>query len=95
MPEEGYPLIVFALRGAEQAGNIELAKEMRARGASVILAAPADIAEADVTLAVADDEVLDPLPAIQTFYLVVASLAEARGLNADAPRHLAKVTKTH
>jgi glucosamine--fructose-6-phosphate aminotransferase (isomerizing) len=39
--------------------------------------------------------VLDPILAIQTFYLIVAKLSEARGLNADAPRHLSKVTKTH
>jgi glucosamine--fructose-6-phosphate aminotransferase (isomerizing) len=57
--------------------------------------APADIADADVTFAVADDEVLDPIVAIQSFYLIVAKLAEARGLDADAPRHLSKVTRTH
>lgn len=90
----GYPLVVFALRGAEQAGTIELANEMRARGARVILAAPAGI-DADVTLPTADDEVLDPIVAIQSFYLAVAKLAEARGLNVDLPRHLAKVTRTH
>jgi glucosamine--fructose-6-phosphate aminotransferase (isomerizing) len=92
--DNGYPLIVFALRGPEQAGNIELAREMRARGARVTLAAPADVPEADVTLTVADDEVLDPILAIQTFYLVVAKIAEGRGLNADAPKHLSKVTRT-
>jgi glucosamine--fructose-6-phosphate aminotransferase (isomerizing) len=93
--DEGYPLIVFALRGPEQAGIIEFAREMRGRGARVTLAAPDDIPEADVTLAVADDEVLDPILAILSFYLVVAKLAEARGLDADAPRHLSKVTRTH
>jgi glucosamine--fructose-6-phosphate aminotransferase (isomerizing) len=67
---------------------------MRARGARVILAAPAGI-DADVTLPTADDEVLDPIVAIQSFYLAVAKLAEARGLNVDLPRHLAKVTRTH
>jgi len=92
--DDGYPLLVFALRGPEQAGLIEFAREMRVRGARVILAAPADVADADVTFAVAV-EVLDPIVAIQSFYLVVAKLAEARGLDADAPRHLSKVTRTH
>jgi glucosamine--fructose-6-phosphate aminotransferase (isomerizing) len=92
--DKGYPLIVFALRGPEQAGIIEFAREMRSRGARVTLAAPPDIAEADVKLVVADDPVLDPILAIQTFYLVVAKLSEARGLDADAPRHLSKVTLT-
>ena len=92
--DKGYPLIAFALRGPEQAGIIELAREMRGRGARVTLAAPPEVAEADVKLVTADDPVLDPILAIQTFYLVVAKLAEARGLDADAPRHLSKVTLT-
>jgi glucosamine--fructose-6-phosphate aminotransferase (isomerizing) len=93
--DEGYPLIVFALRGPEQAGLIDLAREMRGRGARVTLVAPPDVDDSDVRLVVADDPVLDPILAIQTFYLVVAKLAEARGLDADQPRHLSKVTRTH
>jgi glucosamine--fructose-6-phosphate aminotransferase (isomerizing) len=92
--DKGYPLIVFALRGPEQSGLIELSREMRGRGARVILAAPPDVADADVKLVVAGDSVLDPILAIQTFYLVISLLAEARGLDADAPRHLSKVTLT-
>ncbi len=92
--DKGYPLIVFALRGPEQAGIIDFAREMRGRGARVTLAAPPDVEDADVKLVVADDPMLDPLLAIQTFYLVVAQLSEARGLDADAPRHLSKVTLT-
>jgi glucosamine--fructose-6-phosphate aminotransferase (isomerizing) len=83
--DKGYPLVAFALRGPEQAGIVDLAREMRTRGARVVLAAPKDIADADVTLVESDDEVLDPIVAIQTFYMVVTALAEARGLNADAP----------
>jgi glucosamine--fructose-6-phosphate aminotransferase (isomerizing) len=92
--DKGYPLVAFALRGPEQAGIIELAREMRGRGARVTLVAPPEVADADVKLVVADDPVLDPILAIQTFYLVVANLAEARGLDADQPRHLSKVTLT-
>jgi len=92
--DEGYPLLIFALRGAEQAGLIELALDLRKRGARVILAAPPSIVERDLTLAVGDDETLDPILAIQTFYLLAARLAEARGLNPDVPRHLSKVTLT-
>jgi glucosamine--fructose-6-phosphate aminotransferase (isomerizing) len=92
--EEGYPLLVFALRGPEQAGLIELARYLRVRGARVILAAPSDVPERDVTLAIAGDEVLDPILAIQTFYVIAARVAQARGLNPDLPRHLSKVTCT-
>ncbi|QEL57930.1 SIS domain-containing protein [Chromobacterium paludis] len=92
--DEGYPLLIFAPRGPEQQGLIALAAEMRGRGAKVLLAAPADVESRDLTLAVADDEALDPLLAIQSFYLMAARLSEARGLNPDVPRHLSKVTCT-
>ncbi|MDC7715340.1 SIS domain-containing protein [Vogesella sp. LYT5W] len=92
--DDGYPLLIFAPRGPEQAGLIALAEEMRGRGARVLLAAPADVASCDLTLAVACDEALDPLLAIQSFYLMAARLSEARGLNPDEPRHLNKVTCT-
>ena len=92
--DEGYPVLIFALRGPEQHGLVTLATELRARGARVILAAPADVAERDLTLVIADDEVLDPIVAIQTFYPIAARVAEARGLNPDVPRFLSKVTRT-
>lgn len=92
--DDGYPLLVFAPRSPEQAGLIALADEMRARGARVLLAAPADVPQRQLTLAVADDETLDPLLAIQSFYLMAARLSEARGLDPDQPRHLSKVTRT-
>jgi glucosamine--fructose-6-phosphate aminotransferase (isomerizing) len=92
--DEGYPLLIFALRGPEQKGLIELADFLRTRNARVILAAPADVAERDLTLAISDDEVLDPILAIQSFYVMAAHLAVARGLNPDQPRHLSKVTRT-
>ncbi|WP_252090710.1 SIS domain-containing protein [Pseudomonas sp. MWU13-3659] len=89
-----YPLLVFAPRGVEQAGLLQLAADMRQRGAQVLLAAPADIADRDLTLACAGHPALDPLLAIQSFYIMAAGLAEARGLDPDQPRHLSKVTCT-
>jgi glucosamine--fructose-6-phosphate aminotransferase (isomerizing) len=93
--DEHYPMLVFAPRGAEQAGLLQLAADMRERGARVLLAAPADIAERDLTLVCADHPALDPILAIQSFYVMAAGLAHARGLNPDQPRHLSKVTRTH
>ena len=92
--DEGYPLLIFAPRSPEQAGLIALAEDMRARGAQVLLAAPADVASRQLTLAMADDPVLDPLLAIQSFYLMAARLSKQRGLDPDQPRHLSKVTRT-
>ena len=93
--EEGYPLLIFATRGPTQAGLVQLAAEMRGRGAHVLLAAPADVAERDLTLPVAATPDLDPIVAVQAFYVMAAKLAEARGMDPDRPRHLSKVTKTN
>ena len=90
-----YPLLVFAPRGAEQAGLLSLAADMRQRGARVLLAAPDDIAERDLTLSRAEHPSLDPILAIQSFYVMAAGLAVARGMDPDQPRHLSKVTRTH
>ncbi|MDE1178953.1 SIS domain-containing protein [Paraburkholderia sp.] len=93
--DRDYPLLVFAPRGPEQAGLLQLARDMRARGARVLLAAPSDVAEATLPLATTDHPALDPIAAILSFYVMAAGLAAARGRNPDAPRHLNKVTETH
>jgi glucosamine--fructose-6-phosphate aminotransferase (isomerizing) len=93
--DEGYPLVIFATRGPTQAGLVALAEEMRGRGARVLLAAPEDVASRDLTLPVAATPDLDPIVAIQAFYVMAAKLSKARGLDPDRPRHLSKVTKTN
>ena len=93
--EEGYPLLIFATRGPAQAGLVALADEMRGRGARVLLAAPEDIASRDLTLPTAAIPDLDPIAAIQAFYVMAANLSKARGLDPDRPRHLSKVTRTN
>ena len=92
---DGYPLLIFATRGPAQAGLIQLAEEMRGRGAHVLLAAPDNIKERNLTLPVAATPDLDPIVAIQAFYVMAAHLSVARGLDPDKPRHLSKVTKTN
>ncbi len=93
--EDGYPLLIFATRGPTQASVLQLAAEMRTRGAKVILAAPSDVAERDLTLPVAATPDLDPIVAVQAFYIMAAHLSKARGMDPDRPRHLSKVTKTN
>lgn len=90
--ERDYPLLIFAPRGPAQAGLLELAADMRRRGARVLLAATDG---GDLTLVPCADEDLDPIAALQSFYPMVEALARARGLDPDAPRHLTKVTLTH
>ena len=93
--DRDYPLLVFAPRGPEQAGLLQLARDMQARGARVLLAAPDDVPEATLPLATTAHAALDPIAAILSFYVMAAGLAAARGRNPDAPRHLNKVTETH
>ena len=93
--DRDYPLLVFAPRGPEQAGLLQLARDLQARGARVLLAAPADVPEATLPLATTAHAALDPIAAILSFYVMAAGLAAARGRNPDAPRHLNKVTETH
>jgi len=92
--EEGYPLLIFAPRGPEQQGLLELARTMRERGARVLLAAPAGTPDANLPLVPGAVAELDPVCAIQSFYPMVEALARARGNDPDSPPHLMKVTRT-
>lgn len=94
MVDEAYPMLVFAPRGPVQDSLVALAAEMRGRGAQVLLAAPSNVSSRDLTLATAPHEDLDPITAIQSFYLLVEAVARARGFDPDRPRHLSKVTST-
>jgi glucosamine--fructose-6-phosphate aminotransferase (isomerizing) len=90
----GYPLLILATRGPALAELVSLAKEMRARRAAVILAAPSGVEERDLTIVTAEVDDLDPIAAIQSFYLMVEGVARARGQDPDRPPLLSKVTMT-
>lgn len=92
--EAGYPLLVFAPRGPAQAGLLAVAQAMRARGARVLLAAPAGTPDANLVLQESAVPELDAACAIQSFYPMVEALARARGNDPDSPPHLKKVTRT-
>lgn len=91
---EGYPLLVFAPRGPAQAGLLDLAADMRSRGARVLLAAPEGTPQADLPLVTTGASELDAIAAVQSFYPMVEALARARGFDPDRPPHLNKVTRT-
>lgn len=90
----GYTLFAFALRGPSQGEVLAFATEMKQRGANVILAAPADVPERDLTLATTASEHLDPIAAIQSFHILAEAVSRARGRNPDQPPFLNKVTST-
>ncbi len=90
----GETVLVLAMRGPALAGLVSLAGELRARGATVVLAAPREVAGRDLTMTETGDPDLDPLAALQSFYPLAVAVAEARGRNPDAPPNLSKVTRT-
>ena len=92
--EEGFPLLIFAPRGPAQAGLVALARDLRERGARVLLAAPPEVPGATLPLLPAPHPELDTVTAIQSFYPMVEALSRARGHDPDHPPHLSKVTRT-
>lgn len=90
----GFPVLVFAPRGPAQAALLELADELRSRGARVLLAAPAQRPGVDLPLVAAPHPDLDAITAIQSFYPLAEALSRARGHDPDRPPNLAKVTRT-
>lgn len=92
--EQGYPLLIFANRGPTLSSQVQLAREMRERGAKVLLVAPDEVEERDLPMPMASHAAFEPICAIQAFYIMAAQLAAARGMNPDQPRHLKKVTQT-
>ncbi|NWD76946.1 SIS domain-containing protein [Pseudomonas gingeri] len=92
--EAGYPVLLFAPSGPEQAGTLAFAEDMRRRGAQVLLVAPPGTPGANLTSVATAHPLLEPFSMIQGFYLMAAKLAVLRGRNPDQPRFLKKVTET-
>jgi glucosamine--fructose-6-phosphate aminotransferase (isomerizing) len=96
--ERRFPVILFAPSGVTKTSNIDLLKRLKelhadsfsitndktvASLSSRVLQMPKEI-----------EEFLSPIPFIIPAQLFAALLAKAKGIDADAPRSLSKVTKT-
>jgi glucosamine--fructose-6-phosphate aminotransferase (isomerizing) len=91
--QAGFPLLVFAQHDESHAGVAQLAAELAARGARVLLDG-ASVANAIVLPTIQAHPVIEPLLFTQSFYRVANALALARGHDPDQPPHLNKVTET-
>ena len=89
----GFPLLLFAQNDESRAGVAQLAAELAAQGAEVMVAGAA-AARATVLPSEAAHPVLEPLLLTQSFYRMVNALSLARGRDPDRPPHLHKVTET-
>ncbi len=96
--ERRFPVIMFAPKGVTAQSNLDLLarlKELHADSFSITnddqIAA---LSSRSLRLPPEIDEFLSPIPFIVPGQLFAALLAEAKGLNPDAPRSLTKVTRT-
>jgi len=92
--DQGYPLLILAPRGPAQEEMRQLAQEMQARGARVLLAVTGPGSPGNLPCTTAAHPDLDPVCLVQSFYLMVEALARARGRDPDRPSYLSKVTLT-
>jgi glucosamine--fructose-6-phosphate aminotransferase (isomerizing) len=96
--ERHFPTFVFAPPGATLAGVKELLRRLGELRADTLVftsdAEAAQLATRAVMLPAEINETLSVIPYVVPAQLFAALLAEAKGLNPDAPRSLAKVTRT-
>jgi Glucosamine 6-phosphate synthetase, contains amidotransferase and phosphosugar isomerase domains len=98
MVERRFPVIMFGPKGVTQRSNLELLDRLHELHAdSLTITNDNEIAKSSsrsLMLPEDIDEFLSPIPFIVPGQLFAAYLSEAKGIDPDAPRSLAKVTKT-
>jgi glucosamine--fructose-6-phosphate aminotransferase (isomerizing) len=89
-----YPLLMFVASDATACGMRDLAGALRSKGARLRCADAASGSGGDLATLPPDHPEADPVCLIQSFYGMALRLAAARGIDADYPRNLSKVTRT-
>jgi glutamine---fructose-6-phosphate transaminase (isomerizing) len=96
--ERRFPVIMLAPKGVTKQSSIDLLKrlkELHADSLSITNSKEiAKLSSRSLLMPVDIDEFLSPIPFIIPAQLFAALLSEAKGIDADAPRSLSKVTKT-
>lgn len=96
--ERRFPVILFAPKGVTQQSSIDLLNRLQELKADCLSITndgeAANLSSRTLMLPGEIDEFLTPIPFIIPAQLFAAYLSEAKGLDADAPRSLSKVTKT-
>ena len=91
--QKDLPVLVFAQDDEARAGVENLAQELAASGANVLMAGR-DVTGVKNLPVVPAHPAVAPLLFAQSFYRWTATLAVARGFDPDHPPHLKKVTET-
>lgn len=96
--ERRFPVIMFAPKGETRSSSLDLLDDLKRLHADCLSITNDDeIAKASpncLLLDAAIPEFLSPIPFIVPAQLFAAYLSTAKGIDADAPRSLSKVTKT-
>lgn len=94
----GFPVLAVAAADPTIEGLREALAALQRHGARVVAISPAELlleaSEIPLALPSAPHPALDPVVAVQAAYRLVHDVAVARGRDPDAPRHIAKVTRT-
>lgn len=92
--EEGFPVLCLASGDDAEPGLVETADAMAAKGAACFATSPRVDRAAVLDSVRTGHPLTDPLALVVSAYAMVERLAIERGIDPDAPRHLAKVTET-
>jgi glutamine---fructose-6-phosphate transaminase (isomerizing) len=92
--DRAFPVLALALGDPAGRDAAAFAAELAARGHRVAVASAGPGPGRHLPLPKPLHPWLDPIVAVQAFYPLAAQLAEARGLDPDRPRGLAKATST-
>ncbi|MFT7059020.1 MAG: glucosamine--fructose-6-phosphate aminotransferase (isomerizing) [Pseudorhodobacter sp.] len=92
--DKGFPVI--ALTAADEAEDllVQVADDIAAKGAAVFVTSGKVKVARSLPVVRTGHPLTDPIALIASFYAMVETVAVARGINPDAPRHLNKVTET-
>ncbi len=89
-----YPVLMFTPADAAAHCMTQLACDLTRKGATVFITGSFEGPPDQLATLAPDHPETDAICLVQSFYSMVVRLAAERGLNADQPRHLQKVTRT-
>jgi len=90
----GYPLLMFMPTDAASTAMRELVARLKKEGALLLIAEPGPREPGRLPALSPDQPEADAVCLIQTFYSMLVGLCERRGVDADKPRNLDKITRT-
>lgn len=90
----GFPVIALAAEDQAESALADVADRLAEKGAKVFATSAKVKAATPLPVVRTGHALTDPISLIASFYSMVEHVAESRGINPDAPRHLKKVTET-